>query len=344
MPNAWVEYAAQSMAHALVAALAVEALLRVWRARAPDDRLALRALALCQPLAVTPAVVLLVPQRASEQFHDAWALFASRRWEELQVAGVSLLVLGVVAGAALGLALFLMDLVPLLSSRRRALPPASEAPPELAAALAEVARGTVGARLVPARGNGGGRAPALGGGQAPALHFVESRDCLLFCAGAVRPVLVVSRGALDLLDGEELRAALAHELAHVRRRDPALSWLLMGVRGVLFFNPVVQVVARALARGAEWSADERAGGDRLALASAVVKLHRAGLARAQERGPAALPLAAALAEPLRRIRSHDVEARCRRLLEPAAPPRLAFPSLRVALASASLGLLTFLVT
>jgi hypothetical protein len=106
------------------------------------------------------------------------------------------------------------------------------------------------------------------------------------------------------------------------------------------------VIARALARGAEWSADERAGGDRLALASAVVKLHRAGMARVPAQPEAGL--ASAIAAPLRRVRSrigsHDVEARCRRLLEPAAQPRVAFPFLRVALASASLGALSFFVT
>jgi len=320
MPNGrWVDFAAQSMMHGLVAALAVEALLRVWRARAPDDRLVLRSLGLWQPLVVTPAIVILAPQRAGDEFHERWALFASRHWGEIQVAGASLVELGLLLGAALGVALFLMDLVPLLSGRRRPLPPAAPAPAELRAALADA--------------GGEGRA---------ALHFLEARACALFCAGALRPVLVVSRGALELLDPEELRAALAHELAHVARRDPAVSWLLMGARAVLFFNPVAQVVARALARDAEWRADGHAG-DRLALASALVKLHRAG----QVRPPPArrtLPFAAALAEPLRRVRSHDVEARCRRLLEPAAPPRLAFPALRVALASASLGALAFLVT
>jgi Zn-dependent protease with chaperone function len=316
----WVDFAAQSMMHGLVAALAVEALLRVWRARAPDDRLALRALGLWQPLAVTPAIFLLAPQRAGDEFHERWALFASRHWSELQVAGMSAVVLGVLLGAALGLALFLMDLVPLLSARRRSLPPAARVPAELQAALADAA---------------GARAP-------PPLHFTEARTCALYCTGALRPVVVISRGALDLLDAEELRAALAHELAHVARRDPAASWALMAARGVLFFNPVAQVVARALARDAEWRADEHAGGDRLALASALVKLHRAGqLAPAS--APRALPLAAALAEPLRRARSHDVEGRCRRLLEPAGPTRLPFPWLRVALASASLGLLAFLV-
>ena len=314
----WVDFAAQSMMHALVAALAIEALLQVWRARAPDDRLVLRILGLCQPLAMTPALFLLAPQRAGEEF---WALFASRHWGEIRVAGATLVELGVLLGAALGLALFLVDVLPLVSGRRRPLPPASPAPEALEAALAEVA----------------------GEGRRPALHFLDARACTLFCAGVLRPVLVVSRGALDLLDAEELRAALAHELAHLDRRDPALSWLLMGARGILCFNPVAQVVARALARDAEWSADERAGGDRLALASALVKLHRAGQGR-RALVRRTLPFAAALAEPLRRVRSHDVEARCRRLLEPAAPPKLAFPFLRVALTSASLGLLTFLVT
>ena len=317
----WVDYAAQSMMHALVAALAIEALLQVWRARAPDDRLVLRILGLCQPLAMTPALFLLAPQRAGEEFCETGALFASRHWGEIRVAGATLVELGVLLGAAFGLALFLVDVLPLVSGRRRPLPPAAPAPGTLEAALTEVA----------------------GEGRRPALHFLDARACTLFCAGVLRPVLVVSRGALDLLDAEELRAALAHELAHLDRRDPALSWLLMGARGILFFNPVAQVVARALARDAEWSADERAGGDRLALASALVKLHRAGQGR-RALVRRSLPFAAALAEPLRRVRSHDVEARCRRLLEPAAPPKLAFPFLRVALASASLGLLTFLVT
>ena len=322
MPNGrWVEYGAQSLLHAFVAALAIEALLRVWRARAPDDRLALRALGLCQPLAVTPVLFFLAPQRSGEEFHDAWALFASRRWDEIRLAGVGLVEWGVLAAAALGLALFLMDLLPLLSGRRRSLPPPAPPPDALVEALHEIA---------------GARA-------APALHFLDARGCALFCAGVLRPALVVSRGALELLDPEELRAALAHELAHLARRDPALSWLLMAFRGALFFNPVAQVVARALARDAEWSADERAGADRLALASALLKLHRAGQGRAA-RPRRASPLAAALAEPLRRARWHDVEARCRRLLEPAAPARLPFPSLRAALATASLAVVAFLVT
>lgn len=317
----WFDYAAQSVTHALVAALAIEALLRLWRVRAPDDRLALRLLGLGQPLVVTPALFLLAPQRAGEEFHDRWAIFAARHWEQLNVLGVSTFHAGVVLLAALGTALFLMDVGPLLRGERQRPPPPAPVPPELEAAMAEAARGH--------------RRRAR-------LHFLDSRAPVLFCSGVRDPVLVVSRGALELLDEEELRAALSHELAHLDRHDPSLSWALMGVRAVLFFNPVTQVVARALARDAEWRADEGAGGDRLALASAVLKLYRAGVGRPSPVGRT-LPFAGALAEPLQRVRSHDVEARCRRLLEPAPPSRVALRRFRLLLTGASLVALAALV-
>jgi Zn-dependent protease with chaperone function len=325
----WVDYAAQSVIHALIAALAIEALLRLWRARAPGDRLALRLLGLGQPLLVTPLLFALAPVRRGERFSDVWALFAARRWQELPVLGTTAFHLALGLAAAVGMALFLMDALPLLSRRRRALPPAAPPPIALEAALADALAATAGS-LRSARA------------RRPRLHFIAARGPALFCAGLGRPVLVVSQGALDLLDGEELRAALGHELAHLDRHDPALSWAAMAARALLFFNPVAQVSARALARDAEWLADERAGGDRLALAAGLLKLHRAGLAGA---GPArrSLPFAGALSEPLRRVRSHDVEARCRRLLEPAPPPALVFRSARLAATAAALAGLTFLV-
>jgi Zn-dependent protease with chaperone function len=310
------------MVHALVAALAMEALLQIWHVKAPGDRLGLRMAGLLQPLLVTPALWLCAC-RQGEEFQDRWSLFASRRWEDLSVGGLSAFEVFLAVIGILGATLFLMDLVPLLLGRRRGLPPSSPAPEELLAQVEDVA--------------------AAMGARPPPLHFLEARAPVLFCHGVRLPGLVVSRGVIELLDGEELRAALSHELAHLRHRDPALSWLLMAVRACLFFNPAAQVVARAVARDAEWRADEGAGGDRLALASALVKLHRVGLA-APGRARRTLPFASALSEPMRRARSHDVLARCRRLLEPAALPETPLRNLRVALASAALAGLCFLIT
>jgi Zn-dependent protease with chaperone function len=325
MPGRWADLFAQSIVHALVAALVVEALVRVWRVRMPEERLALRLAALVQPLAVTPALVFLSPLRAGEEFHDRWAVFSGRHWEEVQVLGRSVFVLFVLGMAAIGLALFLMDLLPLL--RRRARPQGAgggDPPPGLAEDVARLARAA--------------------GAEPPPVRFLDADAPAIFCTGVRRPAVVISRGALALLDPAERRAALAHELYHLARRDPLVSWLVMGARALLFFNPVAQVLARVMAREAERRADDGGGeaaGDRLALASALLKLHRATGGGA--RIPRTLPFGSALSEPLRRARSRDVEIRCRRLLDggPERPTPLA--GLRVSLVAIALPALLFFV-
>lgn len=323
MPGRWADLVEQSIVHALVAALVVEALLRLWRIDSPGDRLALRLTALLQPLLVTPLLVLL-PWRAEEEFHDRWALFAGRHWEDLRFLGASLFDLFVVAMASAGLLLFLLDLWPLLRGRRRARGSGELPSGEQEAEMERLAR-------------------ALGIEPAPPLRLLPAEAPALFCTGIRRPAVLVSRGALALLDGEERRAALAHELAHLAARDPLVSWLLMGVRALLLFNPVVQVLARAMAREAERRADDLgvvASGDRVALASALLRLHRAS---GGGPGPA-LPFAPSLEEPLRRARSRDVELRCRRLLDGPAPARSPVAGLRVALVALALPLLLVFVT
>ncbi len=181
--------------------------------------------------------------------------------------------------------------------------------------------------------------------QPPPLVFVPEGPPLLYCTGTRRPTVVVSRSALALLDPDELRGALAHELAHLERRDPGLSWALMGARALMWFNPGVQVLVRALARDAERMADERAAaatGDRLALASGLLRLYRATEGRRPTRDAEQFPLSATLAEPIARARAHDIELRCRALMgEAAAPVPLA--RTRLAAAAVGLGFLLFFV-
>jgi Zn-dependent protease with chaperone function len=324
----WAEIGAQAIFHALVASLFVEALVRSWRVKAPRQRMALRAVALAYPVLLFPALLAAFPFRGGEDFGDAWSLFAGRRWDDLRLLGVGLLRWWLAAFAAAGAALFLMDLVPILLARRRPRLAAAVPDAESAAALeAELPRLAAAFRRPP-----------------PALVFLDRDPPVLFCTGVRRHAIVISRGAVRLLDREELRAALAHELAHLARRDPGASWVLMALRALLFFNPAFQVLSRAIAKDAEWLADDeaaRACGDRLALASGLLKLHRATAGAPAVRRT--LPLAAALVEPLDRARSLDVEVRCRRLLEPAPAP-LPFGPARVALAAVGLVGVLFFVT
>jgi Zn-dependent protease with chaperone function len=323
----WAEIAAQAIFHTLVASLFVEALVRSWRVREPRQRMALRLVALGYPLVLFPALVLLFPIRAEDAFRDGPALLVAGRWWEVRPLGVPLLGAWVAAFAALGAFLFLMDLWPLVRARGRPRPLGTVPDAASAAALAELPE----------------LARRLGVG-VPPIVFLDREAPVLFCTGVRRPAIVVSRGVVALLDREELRAALAHELAHLARRDPSASWGVMAGRAAMFFNPAFQVLSRALARDAEWLADELAAeacGDRLALASGLIKLHRATAGAAPVRRT--LPFAAALAAPLARVRSLDVEVRCRRLLD-GPPAVLPYGRARVALAAASVtGLLFFVV-
>jgi Zn-dependent protease with chaperone function len=321
----WADVLSEAILHTFIASLFVEALVRGWRVREPNQRMALRAIALGLPLVVFPALAA-VPIRRGESFRAEWALFAGERWDVFTVFGLGFWQLGAAALAGAGIALLLLDLLPLLR-RRRALPPATRIPssdPELGAALARVAA-------------------ALGVAAPPVVRLDDGAP-ILFCTGVRRPTLVISRGALALLERDELEAALAHELAHLAARDPAASWVLMGARVIQAFNPAYQVLARAVARDLEWRADERAAeacGDRLALASGLLKLHRAtsGVPPDVRRS---LPFAPALSEPVARLRDHDIEVRCRRLLGPPVAP-LPFGAWRVGLAGASLTALLFFV-
>jgi Zn-dependent protease with chaperone function len=322
----WADVAAQSIVHGFVAAVVVEALIRLWRVQAPDERLGLRLLAAGGPLVLSPALVLGWPERSGDEFRLQFAVFTARHWEDVAVLGVPVFHVWLAALAACGAALLLMDLRPLLSSARRRSPAAAAAPPPWLPATVEALARPLGVRPPPVR-------------------FLDLPVPVLFCTGVRRPAIVISRGTVALLDREELAGALAHELAHLAARDPAVSWLLMALRAALFFNPAVQVVARAMARDAEARADERAGaaGDRLALASALLKLYRATHGRTPPAVRRTLPLAGALAEPFRRARTLDVESRCRRLLEPGPAPRRPLAAARVALAAGGLALLLVVI-
>jgi Zn-dependent protease with chaperone function len=324
----WAEIGAQAIFHALVASLFVEALVRSWSVREPRQRMALRAVALLYPIVAFPALLAAFPLRGGEEFGDTWALLSGRRWDDLRLLGVGLLRWWVVAFAAAGTALFLMDLVPLVLARRRPRPAAAKPDPVTAAILADELSAVAAALRVPT----------------PPVVFLDRDAPVLFCTGVRRHAVVLSRGAMRLLDRDELRAALAHELAHLARHDPARSWIVMAARALLFFNPAFQVLSRAVSKDAEWLADEEAArvcGDRLALASGLVKLHRATAGRSAVRRT--LPFAAVLGAPLDRARSLDVEVRCRRLLDPAPAP-LPYGAARVALAASALVGLLFFVT
>jgi heat shock protein HtpX len=95
--------------------------------------------------------------------------------------------------------------------------------------------------------------------------------------------LCCTEGLLGLLTLAELRAVLAHELAHVARRDVMISSWSAGLASLIASSPVIAVVLHAAApSGREYGADFDGAlltGDPMALASALRKIDTAALAQ-----------------------------------------------------------------
>ena len=134
-----------------------------------------------------------------------------------------------------------------------------------------VARTTHGARFVRAA-RAVGKLSVVDGIDIVALHGAPR---LLHSVGALRPFVVVSAALIDALSPSSCEAVLAHEAAHVRRRDGLALWLI----SVLSFAspPIFSAWARRkFIAAADEAADEEAAVavGPLAVATAIVEVAR----------------------------------------------------------------------
>jgi Zn-dependent protease with chaperone function len=146
-----------------------------------------------------------------------------------------------------------------------------------------------------------------------------------FVLGVLKPEIYVTRGLLSAAHHDALASVVAHEEAHLRRRDP-LRRLVAGA-GLLFHVPgATATIERRLTRSQEMAADSEAvgrTGDRTKYAEVVVSF-----ARLQSLHPF----------PACEFSCGDIEARVRGILE-SAPRRDAFRFPLLLVAAMSLVLL-----
>ena len=321
--------AGQAILHATVAALFVEALLRLWRVEDPGERLAMRWVAIGAPVILTTLYLVLVPWRAAAWFVEHWSLFAGTHWNHFRVGGAGLASASSVALSTVGLALYLRDAVPFVADRLMRTTPEDGLPPDHVAC----ARVRDALEALPARGS---HRPTT-------ITVVDLASPVLLCSGIDRTAIVISTGTLDRLDDGALRAALAHEIAHLARRDPLTGWWLMAARTLQFFNPVVQIVARQAVQDLERRADiaVTVQGRAADLAAAV---HRLSLA-ADVHSDLALP--AEGGHPGERVfesaHRRALDTRCQLLLEGVLPTPRPHRAWRLGLTGAALAALLFLV-
>jgi uncharacterized protein (TIGR03435 family) len=97
--------------------------------------------------------------------------------------------------------------------------------------------------------------------------------------GWMRPVILLPVGALIGLPAEQIEALLAHELAHIRRRDYLVNVLQSAAEALLFYHPAVWWVSSHIRMERELCCDDIAAavsGDTLTYVSALasIEAHR----------------------------------------------------------------------
>jgi Zn-dependent protease with chaperone function len=298
------------MVHGIVTAVVVMLLLRAQRIRAPQARLRFWLLATGLPLVGTPLFWLLAPWRLSERFRDDWAVFSASHLAPWAWHGVAVATALAWLLALAGTALFLRDVIPF---------------------ALDFARGRGSKRTVtapsPALVSAAERAAAALRVAVPRLTVLHSQHPILICRGLRKPTIVTSTGLCAMLAPDELDAAIAHEMAHAKHRDPVLGWGLMLARGLCFFNPAVQLVARAAVMEIERRADQSAArvvGSTQSLVDSLRKLS----------GSASAP--AHRARTWHGFRLAAIEERCQALLRevdagPSSPSRWILPTTAIGL-------------
>jgi beta-lactamase regulating signal transducer with metallopeptidase domain len=93
--------------------------------------------------------------------------------------------------------------------------------------------------------------------------------------GVLRPRILIPPSAADSLHTAELESVLAHELAHVRRRDPLAGIAQALIESLFWFHPAVRALGRRVRAEREHCCDElvvRAVGNPVAYARALTAL------------------------------------------------------------------------
>jgi Zn-dependent protease with chaperone function len=108
------------------------------------------------------------------------------------------------------------------------------------------------------------------------VYQVQRPESLIAVAGIFRPSVYIGKAAFASLTSEELQAAIAHELAHVRSLDN-LKQLVLRITRVPRFLASLAKMDAAWSAATELLADANAlrhGTSALALSSAIVKVGR----------------------------------------------------------------------
>lgn len=330
-------YFTEVFLHSLITALVVEALIYSWRLDRPTARVRFRCLVLVLPLLLPLLYRLVYPSRGNELFRENAAIFVGAPWLQLEFLGsITVAHVATIIMGATALIFLLREVAPLASSvaddrngRRKKASPGEY--PSLEAALHSLAD-----KL------------KMNSNKKPDIYILEAERPILRATRLRRPALLISNSLLELLDAEELKCALAHELAHIINHDRLKGLLLLLFRAAMFYNPVALVAFQGIINETDKARDDAAvdaAGDPFAYASSLVKIYEANVSRRDKEAPRQAVRwlrFMASGEESSSYKKH-IEERIKRLMRGGGANPVQYEEFRLGLVAGSLAVLLFFV-
>lgn len=252
-----VTYMTQSCFHSLIAVLIVNRAISIWDIGSPLVRQRFRIAVIFISMLSCPLYQLVNPERGSVDFRLD-ALFDSSRWLNLGLLhGLPLGLFFVALLLTTSMIFLFQEMIPVVRHMAESGPASLEW--ERLESRSEIIRSL---QDMPA--------------ELPALYVTTSDDHILFARTGKEPSIYFSTGLVEELSREELRGALAHEVAHITRNKRFFLVIVFFLRMVLFFNPVILLEFRRIVHDEEQICDDMAvesTGNPQALAESLKKLY-----------------------------------------------------------------------
>lgn len=232
-------YAAQSFIHGAIAAVIVDRSLQAWKITSQETAQRFRLLSILVPVFSFPLYQILNPDRGSIAFRLD-SLFDFSRWLHLALWGKIPLGLFFVLILLVTTVIFVIqEMAPIMRHMIDTRRPAFSEDNREYAGLVE---------------------KALDGlpGEKPDVLILDDSDPHLFSSTGSKPAIFLTSALIRVLTPEQMRAAIAHELAHIQRSKRPLLVIVFLLRVLMFFHPVVLLEFRRLVQGEEMICDDMA--------------------------------------------------------------------------------------
>jgi Zn-dependent protease with chaperone function len=215
--------------------------MKIWHIHNPLTKFRYRIMTLALPVCMLPLYYLINSGRSSFSFQQDSAIFSMNKWLSLEIWDlVPLRIIFMLILAGTSFVFFLQEVMPVMRDvfarkgrARRSNFYSDPGIDDLAGQMSE--------KL---------------GIDPPPVTVLEDSNPFIFTSGSRNHAIVLTSGLLELLDREQLKSAIAHELAHIARMSNATKWMIFAIRVLMFFNPIVLIVFRRIVQDDEHICDD----------------------------------------------------------------------------------------